>query len=111
MAKKTKASQRSVAQKGDRRTRENIQVQPRPMSPATSKLLSVVAVAVGVIGAIIIWNKTVTINGFDSFPIDDSWIHLTFARTLKEWGQFAYGPRNHITSGSTSPLFTFLESL
>ncbi|HWF43829.1 MAG TPA: hypothetical protein VG537_04230, partial [Candidatus Kapabacteria bacterium] len=49
-------------------------------------------------------------KGFASFPLDDAWIHLTFARTLAASGHFAYGPLNPATSGSTSPLFTFLES-
>ncbi len=46
-----------------------------------------------------------------AFPLDDSWIHLTFAHTLATSGRFAYGVLNHATSGSTSPLFTFLEAV
>ena len=47
-------------------------------------------------------------NGALGFPIDDSWIHLTFARTLREHGAFAYFPGGPSTSGSTSPLYTLL---
>ncbi len=41
------------------------------------------------------------------FPLDDSWIHLTYARNLAELGQWAFQP-GHLSAGSTSPLWTFL---
>src|SRR5262249_19019054 len=47
-------------------------------------------------------------NGFDGFPLDDPWIHLTFARTLREHGAFAYFPGETARAGSTSPLYTLL---
>src|ERR1041385_498065 len=75
----------------------------------------VIAWAVAVIAVIIgfqLWSSVDTINGDSSgFPIDDSWIHLTFARTLAQKGHFAYGAMNSATSGSTSPLFTIIESI
>src|SRR5512141_3530708 len=44
------------------------------------------------------------------FPLDDSWIHLTYARNLAEHGEWAFrlGERS---AGSTSPLWTFLLSI
>src|SRR5690349_19582616 len=44
------------------------------------------------------------------FPLDDTWIHLTYARNLAEHGEWAFrlGERS---SGSTSPLWTFLLSI
>jgi hypothetical protein len=44
------------------------------------------------------------------FPLDDSWIHLTYARNFAEHGEWAYrlGERS---AGSTSPLWTFLLSI
>jgi hypothetical protein len=41
------------------------------------------------------------------FPLDDTWIHLTYARNLAEHGQWAFrlGERS---AGSTAPLWTFL---
>jgi len=44
------------------------------------------------------------------FPLDDSWIHLTYARNFAEYGEWAFrlGERS---AGSTSPLWTFLLSL
>ncbi|HVT09072.1 MAG TPA: hypothetical protein VHO67_16545 [Polyangia bacterium] len=50
-------------------------------------------------------------NGTLGFPLDDAWIHLSFARTLAETGRFADFPGGPATSGSTSPLFTLLESV
>ena len=44
------------------------------------------------------------------FPLDDSWIHLTYARNFAEHGEWAYrlGERS---AGSTAPLWTFLLSI
>jgi hypothetical protein len=44
------------------------------------------------------------------FPLDDAWIHLTYARNLAEHGEWAFrlGQRS---AGSTSPLWTFLLAL
>lgn len=50
-------------------------------------------------------------NSYFSFPIDDSWIHLTFAKNLYEYGSFSYYKNELITSGSTSPVYTILLSL
>src|ERR1035437_10688150 len=45
-------------------------------------------------------------NEFFCFPLDDSWIHLTFARNIVEFGSFSYYKNQLATSGSTSPLYT-----
>ncbi len=45
-------------------------------------------------------------NHEPGFPLDDSWIHLTFARNLaRGWG-FAYNQGEPV-AGSTAPLWTF----
>jgi arabinofuranosyltransferase len=46
-------------------------------------------------------------HGF-GFPLDDPWIHLQFARNLHDYGAFSYYKDQMITSGSTSPLYTFI---
>jgi len=46
--------------------------------------------------------------GAFGFPLDDSWIPLTFARNLREFGVYSYFGKDVITSGSTSPLYVFL---
>jgi hypothetical protein len=43
--------------------------------------------------------------GLDTFPLDDSWIHMQFARNLAEGHGFAYNPGVPV-SGSTAPLWT-----
>lgn len=44
------------------------------------------------------------------FPLDDSWIHLQFARNLAAGGGLAYNP-GEIVTGSTAPLWTALLAL
>lgn len=41
------------------------------------------------------------------FPLDDAWIHQTYARNLVRYGEWAYVP-GHPSAGSTSPLWSFL---
>ena len=47
------------------------------------------------------------IAGAIGFPLDDSWIHLHFARNLIEGAGFSYNP-GHPVAGSTAPLWTLL---
>ncbi len=49
-------------------------------------------------------------TGLSSFPLDDSWIHLHFARNLAEGQGFAYNPGVPV-AGSTAPLWTLLLAL
>lgn len=42
------------------------------------------------------------------FPLDDSWIHLQFARQLADGHGLAYDPAGPWVTGSTSPLWTAL---
>jgi len=44
------------------------------------------------------------------FPLDDSWIHLTYARNLALYGEWAFQPGKP-SAGSTSPLWTALLSI
>jgi hypothetical protein len=44
------------------------------------------------------------------FPLDDSWIHLTYARNLAEHGQWAF-QLGTPSAGSTSPLWTAILSI
>jgi hypothetical protein len=46
--------------------------------------------------------------GVIAFPLDDAWIAPTFARTLAQFGSYAYHELSAPTSGSTSPLFVFI---
>jgi hypothetical protein len=44
------------------------------------------------------------------FPLDDTWIHLTYARNFADHGEWAFR-LGEKSAGSTSPLWTFLLSL
>jgi hypothetical protein len=48
-----------------------------------------------------------TIAGVAGFPLDDSWIHLHFARNIAEGAGFAYNPGTPV-AGSTAPVWTLL---
>jgi hypothetical protein len=50
------------------------------------------------------------IAGAAGFPLDDSWIHMQFARNLAEGAGFAYNPGVPV-AGSTAPLWTVLLGL
>lgn len=41
------------------------------------------------------------------FPLDDGWIHQTYARNLAQRGVWSYGPGD-VSAGSTAPLWTLL---
>src|SRR5207249_5733244 len=47
------------------------------------------------------------IAGSAGFPLDDSWIHLHFARNIAEGAGFVYNPGLPV-AGSTAPLWTLL---
>jgi hypothetical protein len=47
------------------------------------------------------------IAGGPGFPLDDSWIHLHFARNIAEGAGFSYNPGVPV-AGSTAPLWTLL---
>ncbi|UCC64847.1 MAG: hypothetical protein JSV36_07340 [Anaerolineae bacterium] len=51
-----------------------------------------------------------SISGRLGFPLDDSWIHQTYARNLAQTGQLAYVP-GQPSAGSTSPLWTVMLSV
>jgi hypothetical protein len=44
-------------------------------------------------------------SGYVGFPLDDAWIHQTYARNLVEYGEWAFVP-GQPSAGSTSPLWT-----
>ena len=44
------------------------------------------------------------------FPLDDAWIHFTYARNFAEYGQWAFR-LGEVSAASTAPLWTFLLSI
>ncbi len=76
----------------------------------TPQRLAIAAItAIGAAICILICRSALQVNGGFGFPLDDPWIHLQFARTLREYGRFSYFANEMITSGSTSPLYTLLS--
>jgi hypothetical protein len=67
---------------------------------------AVVAVAAALPLLLFAWTEH-QIAGTWGFPLDDSWIHLHFARNLAEGAGFAYNPGRPV-AGSTAPLWTLL---
>lgn len=53
-------------------------------------------------------NNAYSVNHYNSFPLDDPWIHLQFAKNLAEYGSFSYYKNELVTAGSTSPVYTAL---
>src|SRR5262249_6933206 len=47
------------------------------------------------------------VAGASGLPLDDSWIHLHFARNIAEGAGFSYNPGSPV-AGSTAPLWTSL---
>ena len=63
-----------------------------------------VVLAFGLGGVYLAWPGAVAGPGF---PLDDGWIHQTYARNLALTGGWAYVP-GQVSAGSTSPLWTAL---
>ena len=79
--------------------------------PARGGLVDGACVALSLAAALAVyWIAEGRIAGaasLSSFPLDDSWIHLHFARNLAEGAGFAYNPGVPV-AGSTAPLWTLL---
>ncbi|HET9911943.1 MAG TPA: hypothetical protein VFQ13_08645 [Anaerolineales bacterium] len=69
-----------------------------------------VALAIASLIAVLYYLITSALIFRVGFPLDDSWIHLTYARNLAEHGEWAFrlGERS---AGSTAPLWTILLSI
>lgn len=71
----------------------------------TGRFYAYATVAVGV--ATVLYLGWLGLGGCLGFPLDDAWIHQTYARSLGLHRQFAYVP-GITSSGSTAPLWTIL---
>ena len=72
-------------------------------------LTAIILAAISFSGFLLI--SAYSLNNFLSFPLDDPWIHLTFARNMIEYFSFSYFKNEMATSGSTSPLYTFILAI
>ena len=79
-------------------------------APAVAWLLPA-AIALGLAVPVAMLLMARAAGGPLSFPVDDAWIHLQYARNLAEHGAFTYFPGDRTTAGSTAPLFTLIETV
>lgn len=81
------------------------------MGPARDRLIDAACVTLALgVGLAACWIAEWRIAGgvgLSSFPLDDSWIHLQFARNLAEGHGFSYNPGVPV-AGSTAPLWTLV---
>lgn len=79
-------------------------------------LISSTAIRFGVLFTAFAWVRTIylmqawSLSGTLGFPIDDSWIHLVYARNLGEGLAFGFNP-GVLDCGSSSPLWCYILSL
>lgn len=108
-SQKKAQTQKAVSKKQEKtqKTEVNITVPFEPQK--TQKLLIYVILAiVSAVLSIYYISYANSQNGVSSFPLDDPWIHLTFAKNLAEYGSFSYFKNEMATAGSTSPVYTIL---
>lgn len=77
----------------------------RSSSKLTSRQVAILASAVLLI--VIIYLLASRITYAIGFPLDDSWIHQTYARNLALRGEWAFRP-GVVSAGSTSPMWSTL---
>jgi arabinofuranosyltransferase len=69
-------------------------------------MLAMILAAAGVAGYV----GYAALRGHTGFPLDDAWIHQTYARNLVQFGAWEYVP-GQPSAGSTSPLWTLLLTI
>ena len=77
------------------------------MSSKSSRNLILVLAAVFSVGGYLIASSLKFRIGF---PLDDAWIHQTYARNLAYWGEWAFW-RGQVSGGSTAPLWSALLAI
>lgn len=79
-----------------------------PLRRCDQLLLFWVAAAAVVGGAYLLY--TWTAYGLSGFPLDDAWIHQTYARNLAILGEWVFQP-GEVSAGSTAPLWSIVLAL
>jgi hypothetical protein len=83
------------------------------LQSSPDKLLSrkdVLIIAVTVIVSLALYLVFSAVTYRIGFPLDDAWIHQTYARNLALRGEWSFLP-GELSAGSTSPLWTILLSI
>lgn len=103
MAKNKKAENKKTA----KTEKVNIEIPFEPNKNQTYIIYFSIA-ALSVLLAVVYLISANSVNGYNGFPLDDPWIHLTFAKNLAEYGSFSYFKNEMSTAGSTSPIYTMI---
>jgi hypothetical protein len=80
----------------------NVATRQRLNSLMNKLVVIILPVLAGLGYLVVSWSK-----GGIGFPLDDAWIHQTYARNLVLFGQWVFNP-GFPSAGSTSPLWTLL---
>ncbi|MDP2778149.1 MAG: hypothetical protein Q8O48_10950, partial [Anaerolineales bacterium] len=80
----------------------------RSTNEISQRHLAIIALAVLLIAAVYLLASRLTYA--IGFPLDDSWIHQTYARSLAWNGEWAFRP-GLLSAGSTSPLWSALLAI
>jgi hypothetical protein len=78
------------------------------LTPLYQKIILAVLLILSIVLPYYYITYAFSVNHYNSFPLDDPWIHLQFAKNLAEYGSFSYFKNELVTAGSTSPLYTFI---
>lgn len=115
MSKKSPANQR---QSGKKTLKKQSSKSPvinfeMPFSPDKNQKIIIYAgiLLAAVILPILYITYSLGVNSTYGFPLDDPWIHLTFAKNLAEYQSFSYFKDQMATAGSTSPIYTILAAI
>ena len=77
------------------------------MSKRAAPSLAIALVCILAAGIYLLFSALASGPGF---PLDDAWIHQTYARNLARWGQWSY-LKDQPSAGSTAPLWSALLAL
>jgi arabinofuranosyltransferase len=109
MSKKPSQKKAQVSKKTDKTQKAEVNITV-PFEPQKTQrlLIYVILAVISAVLSIYYISYANSQNGYDSFPLDDPWIHLTFAKNLAEYGSFSYFKNEMATAGSTSPVYTII---
>jgi hypothetical protein len=77
------------------------------MNFKSDRAICLVLIIAGLISLVIYLSVSYDYIGEFGYPLDDAWIHQTYARNLAQRGEFSFIPGNP-SGGSTAPLWTGL---
>jgi tetratricopeptide (TPR) repeat protein len=107
MAKKKRADVHHNRAKKEQKKQIDLEIS-FPQFDKNKKILIILILIISVALPVYFVNYAYSVNHEHGFPLDDPWIHLTFARNLVEYGSFSYFKNEIVTAGSTSPIYTLV---